>query len=186
MEAKGEILALAEKGYSHKNIALKSGMCRSAITRILKNKLMIECELTELRNRSIKPAGKRIVITSDYPLKSVDPATYSWFVQVRNNATQINVTGDMLLHKATSFAQKLNVQDKVSNGWLQEFLKRYGITSVRQCGEGISFEITSELHNWMCHIKTHLGDFEIQDIINADETALFYKTLSLQAYKTAA
>jgi hypothetical protein len=60
-------------------------------------------------------------------------------------------------------------------------LKQYGITSVRQCGEGRSFEITSELHNRMCCIKTHLGDFEIQDIINANETALFYKTVSLHA-----
>jgi hypothetical protein len=49
--------------------------------------------------------------------------TYSWFIQVRNNANQLNVTGDMFLHKATSFAQKLNVQDKVSHGWLQKFLK---------------------------------------------------------------
>jgi hypothetical protein len=121
MEAKGELLPLAREGYSHKNITLKFGMCQSAITIILKNELMIECKLTKLRNRSIKPAGKRIVITADYLLKSVDCATYSWFVQVRNNATQLNVTGDMFLHKATSFAQKLNVQDKVSNGWLQGF-----------------------------------------------------------------
>jgi CENP-B N-terminal DNA-binding domain len=116
MEAKGEILALAEEGYSHKNIVLKFGMCQSAITRILNNKFMMECELTELRNRSIKPAGKRIVITADYPPKSVDWAMYSWFVQVRNNAIQLKVTGDMFLHKATSFAEKRNVQDKVSNG----------------------------------------------------------------------
>ena len=55
----------------------------------------------------------------------------------------------------------------------------------KQCGEERSFEITSELHNQMCYIKKHLGDFEIQDIINADETALFYKTVSSRAYKTA-
>jgi hypothetical protein len=107
MEAKGKILSLAEKGYSHKVIALKFGMCRSAITRILKNKIVIEHELTELRNRSIKLTGKRILVTADYPLKAVDRATYSWFVQVRNNATQLNVTGDMFLHKAAIFAQKL-------------------------------------------------------------------------------
>jgi DNA-binding NarL/FixJ family response regulator len=46
-KAKGEILALAEEGYSHKVIALKFGICQSAIKRILKNKLMIECKLTE-------------------------------------------------------------------------------------------------------------------------------------------
>ena len=147
---------------------------------------MIEHKLTELRNRSIKPAGKRIVVTADYPLKSVHCAMYSWFVQLRNNATQLNVTGDMFLHKVASFAQKLNVQDKVSNGWLQGFFKRYGITSVRRCGEERSYEITSKLHNRVCYIKTHLGDFEIQDIINADETALFYKTVSSRTYKTAA
>jgi DDE superfamily endonuclease len=38
----------------------------------------------------------------------------------------------------------------------------------------------------MCYIKTHLGDFEIQVIINADETALFYKTVSSRTYKIAA
>jgi hypothetical protein len=117
---------------------------------------MIKRKLTELRNRSIKPAGKRIIITADYALKSVDCAMYSWFVQLRNNATQLNMTGDMFLHKATSFAQKLNVQDKVFNGWLQGFFKQYGIISVRRCEEGRSVEITSELHNRMCYIKTHL------------------------------
>jgi hypothetical protein len=70
--------------------------------------------------------------------------------------------------------QKLNVQDKVSNEWLQGLLKQYGITILRQYGGGRFFEITSELHNPMCYIKAHLGDFEIQDIINANETALFY------------
>jgi DDE superfamily endonuclease/Tc5 transposase DNA-binding domain len=187
MEAKGKILSLAEKGYSHKVIALKFGMCRSAITRILKNKIVIEHELTELRNRSIKLTGKRILVTADYPLKAVDRATYSWFVQVRNNATQLNVTGDMFLHKAAIFAQKLNIQDtKVSNGWLHGFFKRYGIRSVKRCGERRSFEITSELQNRMGYIKAHLEDFEIQDILNADETALFYKTVSSRTYKTAA
>ena len=116
MESKGETLALAEKGYSHKAIALKFGMCQSAITRILKNKLMIERKLMELRNRSIRPAGKRLVVTADYPLKSVDRAMYSWFVQMRNNETQLNVTGGVFLHKVASFWQKLNIQDKVSNG----------------------------------------------------------------------
>ena len=64
--------------------------------------------------------------------------------------------------------------------------KIYGITSVRHCGEERSFEITSELHNRMCYIKIHLGDFEIQDIINANDAALFYKTESLRKYKTVA
>jgi hypothetical protein len=63
MEAKREILALAEEGYSHKNIGLKFGICQIVITRILESKLMIDCKLTEFRNRSIKPAEKRIVIT---------------------------------------------------------------------------------------------------------------------------
>jgi Tc5 transposase DNA-binding domain len=94
---------------------------------------MIECKLTELRKRSIiKTTGKRIIITANYPQKSVDWATFSWFIQVRNNTTQLNVTGDMFLHKATSFVQKRNVQDKGSDGWLQGFLKRYGITQIQR------------------------------------------------------
>ena len=62
---------------------------------------------------------------------------------------------------------------------IARFFKPYGITSVRHCGEERSFEITSKLHNRMCYIKTHLRDFGIQDIINANDTALFYKTVSL-------
>jgi hypothetical protein len=69
---------------------------------------------------------------------------------------------------------------------VRRIFKQYGITSVRQCEEGRSFEITSKLCNQMRYIKAHLGGFEIQDIINTNETALFYKTVSLQTYKTAA
>ena len=60
-----------------------------------------------------------------------------------------------------------------------KIFKPYGITSVRHCGEERSFEITSKLHNRMCYIKTHLGDFGIQDTIHANDTALFYETVSL-------
>ena len=115
--------------------AAKFGVERSTISKIGKRKDAIRKELQELGARSVRPVRKRIVVTGDYPFKDVDRATFVWVTQVRANATQLNITGDMIMLKATKFATMLGVSTAVSSGWLTGFLNRYGITSVRRCSD---------------------------------------------------
>ena len=126
------------------------------------------------------------MVTGDYPFKDVDRATFVWVTQVRANATKLNITGDMIMLKASKFATMLGVSTAVSSGWLTGFLNRYGLTSVRRCGERRSFVVTDEIRSRIEYIKRHLSDFELESIVNADETALFYKTVSSRTYKVAA
>ena len=171
MEQKQRILDAVDKGRSQNDVANEFGICRSAVSKITKNRQRIEDEIRELKARSVKLTRKRIVVTSNYPFKDVDRATFAWLSQVRANATQLNVTGDMIILKASKFSQMLNVAEQVTGGWLRNFLARYGITSVRRCGERRSLEVTDKMKARIKYIQHHICDFAIEDVLNADETA---------------
>ena len=144
MQQKGDIITEVEKGETHKNVARKYGVDRTTISKLMKQREQILEELKELKIRCVKGTRKRIVVTSTYPFKDVDRATFRWITQVKANATQLNITGDMIIQKAAKFAQMLEVSETVSTGWLKGFISRYGISSVRRCGERRSFVVTDE------------------------------------------
>ena len=185
MQQKQRILDAVEKGTTQKDVANHFGICQSAIFKIIKNRQRIEDKIRELKDRGVKLTRKRIVVTSNYPFKDIYRATFTWLSQVRANATQLNVTGDMIMLKASRFAKMLNVAEQVSGGWLRNFLAQYGVTSVRRCREKRSFEITDSMKARIEYIKHHISDFAIEDVLNADKTALFYETVSSRTYKVA-
>ena len=72
---------------------------------------------------------------------------------------------------------------KASRGWFAGFKTRFGISSVRRCGESESFEMTELAHSRLENITQALRGKEPCQIWNADETALFYKAVSSRSYK---
>ena len=65
---------------------------------------------------------------------------------------------------------------KCSNGFLHRFCKHYGILSKKMCGESLDCPDYSQ---FIKEVLTPLmEEYEPQNIYNADETSLFYKSLS--------
>ncbi|XP_062582039.1 tigger transposable element-derived protein 4-like [Saccostrea cucullata] len=85
----------------------------------------------------------------------------------------------MLVTKAEEFAKKLDVADfKASNGWLENFKSRQGITFKRVCGEEKSVDTQSDdMSVWQEKLKLLLTRYPPQDIYNADETGIFFRLL---------
>ena len=65
---------------------------------------------------------------------------------------------------------------KYSNGFLHRFCKHYGILSKKMCGENLD---CPDYNDFIEEVLTPImEEYEPQNIYNADETSLFYKSLS--------
>ena len=65
---------------------------------------------------------------------------------------------------------------KCSNGFLHRFCKNYGILSKKMCGESLDCPDYSQFIEEV--LKPLMEEYEPQNIYSADETSLFYKSLS--------
>ena len=74
-------------------------------------------------------------------------------------------------HKATDGSEW-----KCSNGFLHRFCKHYGILLKKLCGESLDCPDYSQFIEEV--LKPLMEEYEPQNIYNADETSLFYKSLS--------
>ena len=107
-----------------------------------------------------------------YPL--MEEAVMEWF---RNYQEQANITGDLIKKKAIVYLDKLypsHGKEDISNGWLEGFKHRHGISSHRRFGESGSVNMEM-IANALPAIREKLGQFELKDIFNMDETGLFYR-----------
>ncbi|XP_035227659.1 tigger transposable element-derived protein 6-like [Stegodyphus dumicola] len=90
----------------------------------------------------------------------------------------IPIDGNVLKEQAHFFASKLNIKDfKASDGWLQKFKFRNGLSFRKVCGESAAVD-TSSANEWKEEkLKLLLSEYAADDVFNADETALFFKIL---------
>jgi len=106
----------------------------------------------------------------------LDKAILTWFQQKR--AARIPISGPLLQTKAREFALKLGVEDfQASNGWLQKFKNRHGITGKCISGESGSVDTASTEHWKTTTLPNLLKGYAPRDVFNADETGLFYHLL---------
>ncbi|XP_041376848.1 tigger transposable element-derived protein 6-like [Gigantopelta aegis] len=108
---------------------------------------------------------------------------HQWFKQARSKT--LPISGPILKEKALQFAEQLGVPDfKASDGWLTSWKIRFNIKQFKVSGESaISISWTTKTR-----LPTILGDYEMKDIFNCDETGLFFRALPDRtlAYKTQA
>jgi transposase-like protein len=109
--------------------------------------------------------------------KDLDEACLIWFKSARTQ--NIPLSGPILCGKADELAQKLGHTDfKASNGWLNRFKQRHGITFMKVCGEANSVNLDSDdMNAWQSKLQSILLEFDDDDIFNADETGIFYRML---------
>ena len=102
----------------------------------------------------------------------VENVLLQFFNQCR--ASNIPVSGPMLMEKAKEIAVKLNlVNCDFTTGWLQKFKARHGITCQVVNGESRDAPVES-VAEWHKDLPFIISEYEPKNIFNADETALFY------------
>ena len=110
----------------------------------------------------------------------LDKAVLEWFSKVRNQ--NVPVSGPMIQAKALEFAEELGIESfKASNGWLERFRKRHDIKFRAICGESSS--VNSEtVSNWEEKLPSIIQGYSPENILNADETGLFFAHYRTKLY----
>ena len=108
--------------------------------------------------------------------EDLDKAIYKWFLSARNS--NIPISGQILKEKATQYARELEIENfQASNGWIERWKARYGISFKTVSGEMASCtpEMTASWSETL--LPTILSQYKLEDIYNADEFGLFYQAL---------
>ena len=134
---------------------------RTTISKILRNQEEI------LKSETPKKKRKR---TSNQP--ELERLLLEWF---GNQGPKIPISDDVLRTKAQEIGSLLEIQNfKFSYGWLNRFKSRHGIKLRRLHGEEKSHD-SEGVRQAVQTITEELKDYNLEDIYNIDETALFYK-----------
>uniref|UniRef100_H3AV61 HTH CENPB-type domain-containing protein n=1 Tax=Latimeria chalumnae TaxID=7897 RepID=H3AV61_LATCH len=106
----------------------------------------------------------------------IENCLLAWLCQAR--AQSILVSGPILTEKANQFAVQLGVENfECTNGWLECFKARHGVSSRLVCGEANSAPQLL-INEWKSMtLVAILAQYEPRDIYNADKTGLFWQLL---------
>lgn len=100
---------------------------------------------------------------------------HKWLTQVRSK--NIPVTGPMMKAAALKIAAELSIDSfSASNGWLECFRKRHNIKWSQINGEASDVNPVL-VNNWPAKLASLISRYELCDIANADETALFFRAI---------
>lgn len=171
LETKVQVLREVERGQLSKTeIAAKYGIQKSTLSTYIKNRDAI---LSAHEKENMEPSRKRLR-TSAHP--DVENAVISWIKHVRSR--NLPLSGPIIAAKARDFASQMGIEDfTASEGWLTRFKARHGLTFKSVCGERADVdEATCE--QWLSgKLRELLAPYSLNDVFNADETALYYKLL---------
>ena len=111
-----------------------------------------------------------------YP--DVKKALAEWLKKVRS--INVAVNGPLLAEKARHFAEQLSYENfKASNGFLNRFKERQGITGQNVCGQEKSVG-SSVVDIWAERLPDICRSYRPRDQFNADETGLLWKATPTQ------
>ena len=160
MEEKYAAIIECEKGQKSKTeIAKQFNVPLSTLSTWLKNKDSIKEGY-----QKFGPKRKSMKVGHYDELEEV---LTTWFKSTRSN--DIPISGPMLQAKAEELAKKMSIQGfHASNGWLDRFKERHGITFKKVCGESNSVNSSSDdMTAWQSKLKLLLQQYEACDIFNA-------------------
>jgi hypothetical protein len=103
-----------------------------------------------------------------------------WFRQKR--ALNIPIQGPVLRQKAEEIALKLNTEFTPSNGWLDRFRKRAGLSYRTMSGKSKSVN-EEDVGAWKTgELSSPLSKYHPKSVFNADECGLFFNLLPDKTY----
>lgn len=97
----------------------------------------------------------------------MEEALLTWFKHQRAN--NVPISGPVLQQKANDFARLMGKEHfKCSSSWVQRFRARHNIVAGKVVPEGVNEE-------WLSYKRPALCEgHKPEEILNADETGLFY------------
>ena len=120
-------------------------------------------------------ASSRCVRPKTCPHQVLNDQVFDWFIEVRSK--KLPVTGRLIQEKAILVSKELGKDDfSASNGWLESWKQRYNIKFSTLCGEGAEVDPTV-ISDWSQRLSSICEGYQPEDIFNADETGLYYRTL---------
>lgn len=111
--------------------------------------------------------------TCNYP--QIEEALSIWVDQ--QISRDFTLSGPIIQEKAKEFATLFNIDNfSASEGWLRNFKHRNNLHTFKIRGEAGSAPI-SEIPQMRAELQEILQEYELRDIWNCDETALFWRLL---------
>ena len=162
---KCSIVAELEKGTSQAEASRNFGVSKPAIKYIWDNREKFKGAVDSgLPNKRSNMKGPE-------KCKGLDSPLLEWFSNLR--AAGKEVTGNMLLINAKNMATRLGFgTDTVNESWLQRWRERHGIHFKTIYGEAND---CPDFEKWLEVMLPTFDEYEPSHILNADETALFYR-----------
>ena len=129
---------------------------------------------SHLDTHKVQPDQKRMRL-SHWP--DLEQALFEW--QQRMELKHATLTNDLLIETALQFWRRLPQyqslpEPRFSVGWLAGFKQRHGIKRQRKHGEGASVDAAT-VEAELVELRELLKDYELDDIYNMNETAIFWK-----------
>ncbi|XP_054845617.1 tigger transposable element-derived protein 4 [Eublepharis macularius] len=168
-----DIMTAVECGIQKSDIAAKYGIKKNSLSSILKSKDRI---LEAFESLQFDPKRKRLR-TAFYTDLEEELVKWCRMAQGLN----VTISGPMLRLRANNIAQKLGHSDfKCSNGWLDRFKSRYGLSFRLQ---RILSVPAAPSNVWYQNILPYyLKVYQPNDIFNMNETGLFYQQLPINSF----
>ncbi|GFY02396.1 tigger transposable element-derived protein 4 [Trichonephila clavipes] len=107
--------------------------------------------------------------------EDLEKVLVEWFQQACSN--NYPLSGGVIMEKAKEIASHLNIADFCgSTGWLDRFRNRHGIVYRQISGEAEAVN-EDDISSWKNNVlPSLLQDYAPEDVYNADEFGLFFKT----------
>ena len=170
LKQKYEIVKLHQNGMRQTEIAKLKQIPRSTIAGYIKNSEDIVSKFEEGG-----PSDAKRFKSHNFDL--VDEPLIKFFKLAREQ--NIPISGEMLLEKAKKYAKELDYSEysKLDINWINRWKKRNGIVAKKLHGEGQSAD-SEGAADWLNNrLPLLMEEYSPQDIINCDETGLFFRCL---------
>ena len=120
-------------------------------------------------------SSKRMKLTQPHDPK-LDEGVLMWLKQARGQ--NLPVSGDLIKEKAMKLTELMHIPDfMTSDGWLDSFKKRNGVTFKTVQGEAGAVDSQSFIDWQQQVLRPLLRQFSADDVFNLDETGLFWQLL---------
>jgi hypothetical protein len=153
--------------WAKKEFKMARAPSQGTISNVLNKKRHMDDDIPD---RDLNLKRKRVIKHPD-----LDKALAEWIIQCQERRVVLN--WQIIQEKAKRFAKDLNIEDDecptFSDGWLQKFLDRHGMKSLKLSGEAGSADMDA-VRAELPVLQSLISEYPPSDVFNMDETGLFY------------
>ena len=133
----------------------------------------------EIINSNIHTSRKRFKVGK---YEDLENHLYNWIVTMREKSKLLS--SFLIIEKASIIAKEIGINDfNGSRGWFNNFRIRYSLKNSKLHGEAGSADFKC-IYEWLKTFSEIISKYQPENILNLDETALFYQQLIQRTYIT--